>query len=62
LLTDIDAEKPDCAFGLYDHGRGSSELGYVCSLNSQPFAAALGCPSRSIGASWHVNRFPMALE
>ena len=45
ILTEIDPENPDIAFGLCDLGMGFPELGSRASRKSPPCAEAWGSPS-----------------
>lgn len=44
LLTEIDPEQPDLAFGLCDLGMGFPELGYVCLDELAEVKGQLGLP------------------
>ncbi len=44
LLSEIDPENPDIAFGLCDMGHGSPELGYVSIAELKALRGGLGLP------------------
>lgn len=44
LLTELDPDEPDYAFGLCDLGMGCPELGYVSLLELQTVRGRLGLP------------------
>ena len=44
LLTELDPDDPDRAFGLCDPGLGFPELGYVSMVELQDLRGALGLP------------------
>ncbi|WP_171232295.1 DUF2958 domain-containing protein [Ruegeria sp. HKCCA4812] len=44
LLTELDPEEPDIAFGLCDLGLGCPELGYVSITNLESLRGKLGLP------------------
>ncbi len=44
LLSEIDPENPDIAFGLCDLGLGFPELGYVCLSEIHALRGKLGLP------------------
>jgi hypothetical protein len=44
LLTELDPEQPDVAFGLIDLGLGTPELGYVCLSEIAAVRGTLGLP------------------
>lgn len=50
LLTELDPEDPDIAFGLCDLGMGSPELGYVSLSELESVRGRLGLPvERDLG-------------
>jgi len=44
LLTELDPNDPDLAFGLCDLGLGEPELGYVCLTELETLRGPMGLP------------------